>query len=165
MTEGFDSWWSGFASLRSVELWPGRMTVLIGPNGSGKSNVLRVFRLLEELRGGALQRFVGSSGGAAALLHYGPKKTKRLKVAVSFGSENQFDWYEAWMEFASGDRLQLVSESLAEAHDAANDAVRLEEPIRTGPWESVCRWRALTSTAKPWTRGSKACATTSTTPR
>lgn len=139
----------GFASLRSVELWPGRMTVLIGPNGSGKSNVLRVFRLLEELRRGALQRFVGSSGGAAALLHYGPKKTKLLKVAVSFGTENRFDGYEAQMEFASGDRLQLVSESLADVRDAENETARLEEPFRTGPWESGLKVaRAYLTTAE-----------------
>ncbi|MFU8805310.1 MAG: AAA family ATPase [Bradymonadaceae bacterium] len=67
---------TGFASLADVRLQPGRLTVLIGPNGSGKSNILRVLRMVPLMRTGSLQRFVGESGGAAALLHYGPKRTQ-----------------------------------------------------------------------------------------
>ena len=36
----------GFRSLKSIDLEPGRITVLIGANGSGKSNLLSVLRMV-----------------------------------------------------------------------------------------------------------------------
>ena len=40
---------SGFASLATVRLQPGRLTMLIGPNGSSKSNILRAPRMVPPL--------------------------------------------------------------------------------------------------------------------
>lgn len=58
----------------------GDITVFLGANGAGKSNVVSVFRLLNFLTTGALQDFVGRSGGAVSLLHYGPAVTPRMDL-------------------------------------------------------------------------------------
>ncbi len=56
----------------------GAINVLIGSNGAGKSNFISFFRMLNELIEGRLQLFVGRSGGANAMLHYGRKVTNTL---------------------------------------------------------------------------------------
>jgi predicted ATPase len=74
----------GFKSIRSAEVELRPLNVLIGANGSGKSNFIGVFRLLRELVTGNLRVYVGQSGGADSLLHFGRQHTERLALEVSF---------------------------------------------------------------------------------
>ncbi len=100
----------GFASIDELELRPGRLTVLIGANGSGKSNILKALRMAPLLRTHSLQRFVGAEGGAAALLHYGPKQTQALELEVEFQQGMRRNLYRARLGFAAGDTLIFLDE-------------------------------------------------------
>jgi predicted ATPase len=102
----------GFCSLADVNLEPNRLTVLIGPNGSGKSNLLRALRLAPLLRTGSLQRFVAEAGGASALLHYGPKRTQALTLALEFRQGGKANQYAARLGFAAGDTLLFLDENV-----------------------------------------------------
>jgi predicted ATPase len=129
----------GFRSLKSVELAPGRVTVLIGANGSGKSNLLSCLRLVSLMRTQSLRRFVGEAGGASALLHYGPRVTKELGLRLEFG-EIQADAYAARLGYAAGDTLLYLEEAVehrgpkeagfTQSLGAGHSESRLEEEAR-----------------------------------
>ena len=73
----------GFRSLKSVDLSDlGPVTVLIGPNGAGKSNLLSFLQMIPRMVTQSLALFVGKSGGASSLLHYGPKVTKEIAFQI-----------------------------------------------------------------------------------
>src|SRR5438552_2038785 len=79
---------SGFRSIAAiVKLQLQRINVIIGANGSGKSNLIGTFGFLQAVRQGQLQEYVGRAGGAAKILHFGPKVTKELKIEISFDEE------------------------------------------------------------------------------
>lgn len=126
---------AGFGSLQDVELQPGRLTVLIGPNGSGKSNILKALRMVPLMRTGSLQRFVGEAGGAAALLHYGPKHTQTINLSLEFaqaGHRNVYD--DVRLGFAAGDKLMYLDESVG-YQPAAGSELRTTS-LGAGHWES-----------------------------
>ncbi len=75
------------ASMEEVEL--GNLNVLIGANGSGKSNFLGVFGFLRELRDGNLQEYTAKQGGASRILHFGPKVTPTMEVALLFAEQEE----------------------------------------------------------------------------
>lgn len=104
----------GFRSLRDVELEPQRITVLIGANGSGKSNLLNALRMLARSRTGNLRRFVGDAGGASALLHYGPERTREIELGLEFDSERGGGSYTARLGYAAGDQLVYLDEQVGE---------------------------------------------------
>lgn len=72
----------GYKSIEAVDVELGALSVLIGANASGKSNFLSVFRLLNAVTEQKLQRFIARQGGASALLLYGPKRTKQVKLSI-----------------------------------------------------------------------------------
>lgn len=74
----------GFKSIKNLDLRLRNINVLIGPNGAGKSNFINFFRMLSELVGGHLQLFVGRSGGANAMLHYGTKVSNSIYAGLYF---------------------------------------------------------------------------------
>jgi len=76
---------AGFKSLQDVTLNLHRLNLLIGANGVGKSNFIQVFRLLNHLVEKRLQLYVGQSGGADNLFHFGQKATATIEVDLSFG--------------------------------------------------------------------------------
>lgn len=123
---------AGLGSLADVTLTPGRLTVLIGANGSGKSNVLRALRFAPLMRTGSLQSFVAEAGGAASLLHYGPKRTPVLTLELDFIQSAGRSRYAARLGFAAGDRLMYLDESVgfAEANEWRMTA------LGAGHWES-----------------------------
>lgn len=130
----------GFGSIAEVELLPGPLTVLIGANGSGKSNLLKTVRMLPLMRTGALQRFVGEAGGAAALLHYGPKQTQAITLEIDFEQNGAANRYQTRLGFAAGDRLMYLDESVGYRQPGATDMVMTS--LGAGHWESVLRDRA-----------------------
>ncbi|MDX9723307.1 MAG: AAA family ATPase [Myxococcota bacterium] len=138
---------TGFASLADVRLRPGRLTVLIGPNAAGKSNILRALRMVPLMLTGSLQRFVGEAGGAAALLHYGPKHSQTLALRLDFVQGERCNVYEAQLGFAAGDRLLYLDESVG--YQPTPDAELRTTSLGAGHWESGLRSaRASDATAR-----------------
>lgn len=127
----------GFCSLERVRLCPGRLTVLIGPNGSGKSNLLRALRMVPLMRTASLQRFVAESGGASALLHYGPKRTQTVNVSLTFAQDARSNTYRARLGFAAGDRLMYLDEQVGYRPDP--EAEEQSVSLGAGHWESQLR--------------------------
>jgi len=126
----------GLASIDEVELRPGRLTVLIGANGSGKSNVLRALQLAPLLRTRSLQRFVGEAGGAAALLHYGPKKTPVIELDLEFSHGTKRNAYRARLGHAAGDTLIFLDELIGYDDGKHEDSGFKETSLGAGHRES-----------------------------
>lgn len=98
----------GFKSIKDLDLELGAINVLIGSNGAGKSNLISFFRMLNELIEGHLQLFVGRSGGANALLHYGTKVTNDIGAGLYFGRNG----YEIQLIPTEDDKLVFGEETL-----------------------------------------------------
>lgn len=125
---------AGFGSLADIELQPGRLTVLIGPNGSGKSNVLRALQMAALMRTETLQRFVAEAGGASALLHYGPQRTKVIELKLTFAQGERQNSYAASLGFAAGDKLMYLGERVG--YRPGPDQDWREDSLGAGHWES-----------------------------
>lgn len=100
---------AGFKSIRDQSLNLGSLNVLIGANGAGKSNFIEVFRLLNEIINQNLQLFVGRSGGADRLLHFGSKTTEKIILDLTF--ENNA--YNCQLVQTSGDALIFGAENIS----------------------------------------------------
>lgn len=81
----------GFKSIKECELQLNNINLLIGSNGAGKSNFISIFKLLQNIIEKTLQRYVGVSGGANALLYNGRKTTDGIRAEFFFG-ENSYDF-------------------------------------------------------------------------
>jgi predicted ATPase len=101
---------AGFRSLKNVELDLGPVTVLIGPNGAGKSNLLGALTMARMLAFGALQLFVSRRGGATFLMHYGPRQTPVVELALEFTTENGQNVYEARLGYGADESLLFLDE-------------------------------------------------------
>lgn len=110
---------SGFKSIRELrDLELGPLNVLIGANGAGKSNLVGFFRLLNFMMTGALQEFIGRSGGAGSLLHYGPKVTSHLTGALEWATEAGIMRYKCRLAYAAEDKLIFAAEQVRPRLDA-----------------------------------------------
>jgi predicted ATPase len=80
---------AGWKSIKdqTIELTP--LTVVIGANGAGKSNLLSLFKLLNVLFAGTpgLRNYVGMSGYADSLLHYGSRETPAAELELIFETD------------------------------------------------------------------------------
>lgn len=102
----------GFRTLRELaDFMPGSLTVLIGPNGAGKSNLIAFFRLLSWALEGNLQEHVAQSGGASAVLHDGPAKTREIEAEITVETEVGRNDYTFRLVFAAEDRLIFAEEA------------------------------------------------------
>ena len=103
----------GYRTLKTAEIELGPLNVLIGANGAGKSNFLSFFKMLNEIINGRLQQFIGTSGRADSLLHFGPKVTPELKALLKLRrSENDYI-YGFKLKFATTDTLFFAEEKSA----------------------------------------------------
>jgi len=103
---------SGFKSIKEMELELGPLNVMIGSNGAGKSNLVSFFKMLNEMMGGRLQQFIGASGRAQSLLHYGSKNTPQMTAQLVFETDNGTDTYSMRLFHAAVDTLIFAEESL-----------------------------------------------------
>jgi predicted ATPase len=96
-----------FKSIRDAELELRGLNVVIGPNGVGKSNLIGAFRLLGRILEGRLQEYVARQGGAARLLHHGPKRSRSLQMRFDFPPNA----YSFSLAPDAADQLYFLSES------------------------------------------------------
>ena len=85
-----------------LELRP--LNVLIGANGAGKSNLVSFFKMLNEMMAGRLQQYIGTTGHAQSVLHFGPKTTPQMEARLEFPADNGVDTYAMRLFHTAGDR-------------------------------------------------------------
>ncbi|MGO8736890.1 MAG: AAA family ATPase [Terriglobia bacterium] len=104
----------GFKTIRELnDFQPGPVTVLIGPNGAGKSNFISFFRLLSWalVPPGQLQEHVAKMGGASAILHDGPERTRDIEAHLVLSTEaGEYD-YLFRLAYAARDIFVYTAES------------------------------------------------------
>jgi predicted ATPase len=112
----------GWKSIReaTIELRP--LNVLIGANGAGKSNLVSFFKLLNEMMEQRLQVYVGTSGGAEVLLHYGSKRTSTIEGVLQFTTDLGPGGYCFLFVPAAGNSLIFREERCADNRDDAESA-------------------------------------------
>lgn len=103
----------GFKSIREMELELHPLNVLIGANGAGKSNLISFFKMLNEMMAGRLQAYIGTTGRAQSLLHFGPKMTLQVEARLEFEVDNGLDTYSMRLFHAAGDTLVFADETLS----------------------------------------------------
>ena len=103
----------GFKTIKSLENFePGPLTALIGPNGVGKSNFISFFRMMSWALADKdnLPLYVGQHGGATALLHDGPSKTREIEADITIKTDAGDNQYAFRLFFAAGDTLIFADE-------------------------------------------------------
>lgn len=120
----------GFTSFDDTSADLDAMNVLIGPNGGGKSNLLMFLRMMGFVVTGALQTFVGTCGGASAVLRYGPKRTTRIIGEVSIQDDSGMNDYCIELAHGAGDTLFIADERIRYTPDGhtAGEFRSLERP-------------------------------------
>jgi len=103
----------GFKSIKAMDLELRPLNVLIGANGAGKSNLVSFFKMLNEMMASRLQQYIGTTGRAQSLLHFGPKVTREIEAQLEFEVDKGMDTYAMRLSYAQGDTLVFVDESLS----------------------------------------------------
>jgi predicted ATPase len=103
----------GFKSIKEMDLELRPLNVLIGANGAGKSNLVSFFKMLNEMMAMRLQEYVGTTGRAQSILHFGPKVTPQMGARLEFEVDNGVDTYAMRLFHAAGDTLVFADESLS----------------------------------------------------
>lgn len=121
----------GYKSIKECDLELTELNILIGPNGAGKSNFIGFFKLIRQALEGNLQRFISKNGGPNAFLHFGRKKTERLKAEVTLGDFG----YKFTLEATLDNRLMFADESIWTAKYG-------DIPLGAGHFESQIEYQA-----------------------
>lgn len=138
----------GFKSIKAMDLELRALNVLIGANGAGKSNLVSFFKMLNEMMGGRLQQYIGASGRAHSLLHFGPKVTPQMEAQLEFEDEKSRNTYAMRLFHAAGDTLIFAEEtfSFQQAGFSSPKVVKLgsgHQETRIGkeePMDKILRW-------------------------
>jgi predicted ATPase len=96
---------AGWKSIKdqTIELSP--LTVVIGANGAGKSNLLSLFELVQVLfvDKPGFRNYVGLSGYADSLLHFGSRETPTAEMEFLFETdEGDYRYLARWSAGAAG---------------------------------------------------------------
>lgn len=102
----------GWKSIKDQTLDLTPLTVVIGANGAGKSNLLSLFKLLNAMFANTpgFRNYVGQSGFADSLLHYGVKQTPVAEMELTFGTDKGDTAYLARWAVAAGGTLIFTEE-------------------------------------------------------
>lgn len=103
----------GFKSIKETDLELHPLNILIGANGAGKSNLISFFKMLNEMMAGRFQQYIGISGRAQSLLHFGPKKNPQIEAKLEFEVDNGLDTYHLRLFHAAGDTLIFADETMS----------------------------------------------------
>ncbi|MGR0480505.1 MAG: AAA family ATPase [Candidatus Electronema sp. V4] len=104
---------NGFKSIKHMDIELRGLNVLIGANGVGKSNFVSFFKMLNEMMAERLQQYIGTSGRAQSILHFGPKVTPQMEAKLEFEVDNGRDIYEMRLFHAAGDTLVFAEENMS----------------------------------------------------
>lgn len=104
---------NGFKSIKTMDIELNPLNILIGANGAGKSNLISFFKMLNEMMAGRLQQYIGISGGAQSILHFGQKITPQIEAKLEFEVENGLDIYQMRLFHAAVDTLIFAEETLS----------------------------------------------------
>lgn len=137
----------GYRSIKDMSLELGPLNVLIGANGSGKSNLVSFFKMLNEMIGGRLREYVGTTGRARSILHFGPKQTPQLVSRLIVEDDQGTYRYYLRLVHAAGDTLVFADEVLsfvgvggdAQAFPQALGVGHQETSLRDADWTSESR--------------------------
>ena len=128
-----------FKSIRELDLDLQSLTVLIGANGVGKSNFLGVFRFLNQIVEGNLQKHTGVSGGADSILHFGRKTSAELSFGLSF--DDGINGYECALQPTADDRFVFNREEGVWFHDKSSYAKQHRASLGVGHLETtLSKW-------------------------
>lgn len=103
----------GWKSIKDATIELGSLNLLVGANGAGKSNLVGLVGLLGAIVEQRLQVAVRQSGGAAALVHFGPKTTAAMRVEFSLGANA----YKATLAVADDDSMYFADETATYRYD------------------------------------------------
>ncbi|MDQ3011934.1 MAG: AAA family ATPase, partial [Acidobacteriota bacterium] len=103
----------GFKSIKAMDLELNALNVLIGANGAGKSNLISFFKMLNEMMAGRLQTYIGTSGRAHSLLHFGSKVTPQIEAQLEFEDDKGKNTYAMRLFDAAGDTLIFAEETVS----------------------------------------------------
>ncbi len=104
---------NGFKSIKAIDIELHPLNILIGANGAGKSNLISFFKMVNEMMAGRFQIYIGTSGSAQSLLHFGPKITPQIEAKLEFEVESGVDTYQMRLFHAAGDTLIFAEETLS----------------------------------------------------
>ena len=96
---------AGWKSIKDQTIGLTPLTVVIGANGAGKSNLLSLFKLLNAMFANTLgfRNYVGHSGHADSLLHYGSRQTPVAEMELVFQTETgETSYFARWAAAAGG---------------------------------------------------------------
>jgi predicted ATPase len=110
---------AGWKSIRDAEIELRPLNILIGANGAGKSNLVSFFKLISEIRKARLQLYIGTVGGAEAVLYYGSKQTAAIEAELRFAGETGPSAYSFRLIPAAVNSLLFQEEKLTYSRAAA----------------------------------------------
>lgn len=140
----------GFRSIEEMDLEMRPLNVCIGANGAGKSNLIAFFKLINEMMGGRLQQYVGTTGRATATLYFGPRITPQMEAELEFKVDRGTNSYYMRLFHAAGDSLIFAEETVTfhqEGHDlpqrmslgAGHQETRVREDSEYDPLPNTLR--------------------------
>ena len=127
----------GFKSIRDIEFELQDINILIGPNGAGKSNFIGAFKMLNNIVDGNLQVYIGKSGGAERLLHFGSYETSSINMKSWFGRNG----YSFELEPTEDDSFVFENETVY-FHDKRYDKP-YDRFLGSGHKESLLKEKAM----------------------
>ncbi len=112
----------GFKSIDSkgVDIPFGDITVLLGANGVGKSNLISFFQMLHQILSQELQLYIGLSGSANSLLHFGSKHTREISAVISFSNKEIDHTYQFQLLHTADDSLVFSQEEIVSKNSKLN---------------------------------------------
>lgn len=121
---------SGFKSIEQEDVNFTSLDLLIGPNGAGKSNLIGFLKLISFMLSSdsGLATYVAKSGGASALLHDGPKKTKEIEAEITITTHQGENQYRFRLGYAADDTFIFLEEQCRFS--------RRDRPTRNERWIS-----------------------------
>ena len=123
----------GFKSIERLQQFKlQNVNVLIGANGSGKSNFIEAFRMVNRIMEERLQLYIGQNGGLSKLLHFGPKRTSEMNIALDFDTNG----YEFSLTQAQSDS-GVFSKEVAWFHDKSKYPTPYKDHLRAGHRETA----------------------------
>ncbi len=102
----------GFKTIKAMDLELRPLNVLIGANGAGKSNLVSFFKMLNEMMAGQLQQYIGTTGYARSLLHFGTLMTREMEAQLEFDLDIGVGAFDMQLLHAPVDTLVFAHEML-----------------------------------------------------